>query len=1512
MPNERIYQIKINGVESSIDIVDKLIKKLEDLEKRINALSGKTVSVGASGGGSSKGKASDLTAEERVSKKIQQTAERIAEARTDEYKALQQAKSDLKEIERQQKAVAAAQNLSGENAKEYANTLDGMREKLSDMKRALGGIDIGSPEFDKQVQEIDALNNKIKQIEQSYGQFGRNVGNYANGVAEGLTKVTIKVGETERTFASAKEASRTLGNELKSMAVNGEQGTKAYSDLDAAFKQLQSTMKDVSASSQKMDMLLDTMKGFTALGSVGNGLSSLFGFDGSAIQESIQKLVALQNVMQGIETIQQQMTTKEGLGAIFSDASASIDQFVAKLTGAKVGLNGLEASSKTATVAVKGLSTAMKALSGLALAWALDKAVDQLKDLGSEVKSLWGDITGGERFTQEEQLANAIENVNRKLENRLQLINEDKSLSEWGKQSETINEVNKALKEQIGLYTELNKEGGSFWEKMQQYAGQGIDDVLSGKGLLKTFGSMTKEIANSISSFAAARKSNEELEKSVGSLGNSVKVASKQIEADANEMVQRWVKEIDKCDLATEEGRKQFQELARALDDDSVLNSVLLNLDRYFRSPETRAEIESIIAKIRQLRGELSAPLGSFTSNVSNYIKNGIAKAQKIIDDAHKKRETSSVGAAKSTGAKVGETVQQQEEEITRLRIRAMDEGLQKTIAEINFNAKKEIDALKLTGARKAEAEALIEKERQRKVREAEAKDYQERIEARRNFERELSQLESDNLNQRIENLETEGQHAIDALTKNIKIPKDNPIYKLYFDNEHPNRAQTYSINFDLALTGDERAKRLLEDKGNQAQYWINQMGNLKVSPRKANDMLKRLSETNEDDIKKSLSKFDDIAEEYFKTVQKIRNEILDPDEQEKIITDAAKQLTDKFEAAANEIGYSIYGGIRDFQYETRTDLYEDALKQRASYYKLILQQEIDNNNKVYNERVNSIKKLAQLERDELDDAARKQYGGEDNEAIWDVFLLSQQDVNESKEFIDQIASHYGELGESLKKNEITLESFIKELAKNYGGELGKQFANDKISLEEFRTYFDRFINDYKEKKEQINKSEKNRLFSLDVEKAKNDSQAITSVYDKTISTIEAMLSSTQQRYSVRMQSESTDAFGIINLSATKKIAKEAVAEYGLLKDQLEGLLQQIRTKFQNGEITLEDYEKEIGKLQPLWTKAVDGMQGAIANAPDFGDFLRSIMPYVSQLANGFQNIMSQVSSLMSAEFEAQRQKLDDEIALLEEKYNEMEELEQRHADKINAIEDEISNARGARRDHLVDMYNEEIAAQRRAFIEKQKLDAEMRRKEEEQKALERAERKRQNQIQFQQAIVSQALAIMNAFATKPFVPVGLAMGALATTLTGVQLVLMKKAQQASERYADGGVIQGKSHAQGGVKVLGGKAEVEGGEYITNKRTTALNQPVLEYINSKHRKLTAADFIDFYNGKGNKTIKNNFKTKFASGGALPSVSASKSNNIIVVKDESTPVVSVVDIINATDNYNQVRVLAGVD
>ena len=57
-------------------------------------------------------------------------------------------------------------------------------------------------------------------------------------------------------------------------------------------------------------------------------------------------------------------------------------------------------------------------------------------------------------------------------------------------------------------------------------------------------------------------------------------------------------------------------------------------------------------------------------------------------------------------------------------------------------------------------------------------------------------------------------------------------------------------------------------------------------------------------------------------------------------------------------------------------------------------------------------------------------------------------------------------------------------------------------------------------------------------------------------------------------------------------------------------------------------------------------------------------------------------------------------------------------------------------------------------------------------------------------------------------------------------------------KYAEGGLISGKSHAEGGVpfSVAGrGGFEAEGGEYIVNKRATAMYFPVLEAINSSVR-----------------------------------------------------------------------------
>ena len=323
MDGKKVYQIQINGISESVTAVDALNKQLDALEKRIKALEGQNI---------------------KVSNNSESIREEI---------------SAQKELNQLKKEEAAQQRLI---AGEYDNTMKGMKQNLSDLKTVINSTDLGdSDSIKKMSQDAKVLNDKLKDIEQSYGQFGRNVGNYANGVAEGLKAVVINVGGVDREFKNAREASRTLGNELKAMAINGEQGTKAFKDMQVAVAKLNSDIKDATVSSKAMDNLLDTMQSFTALGQVGQGFSALFGFDDDQIQKSIQKLVALQNVMQGIEKINQQINSQEGIGGWLAKGNSMIDSFVAKITGAAKAQETLNTATKAGKTASEGLAVAQEA-----------------------------------------------------------------------------------------------------------------------------------------------------------------------------------------------------------------------------------------------------------------------------------------------------------------------------------------------------------------------------------------------------------------------------------------------------------------------------------------------------------------------------------------------------------------------------------------------------------------------------------------------------------------------------------------------------------------------------------------------------------------------------------------------------------------------------------------------------------------------------------------------------------------------------------------------------------------------------------------------------------------------------------------------------------------------------------------------------------------------------------------------------------------------------------------------
>ena len=138
----------------------------------------------------------------------------------------------------------------------------------------------------------------------------------------------------------------------------------------------------------------------------------------------------------------------------------------------------------------------------------------------------------------------------------------------------------------------------------------------------------------------------------------------------------------------------------------------------------------------------------------------------------------------------------------------------------------------------------------------------------------------------------------------------------------------------------------------------------------------------------------------------------------------------------------------------------------------------------------------------------------------------------------------------------------------------------------------------------------------------------------------------------------------------------------------------------------------------------------------------------------------------------------------------------------------------------------------------------------------------------------------------------------------------------AKQKFASGGVIQGKSHSQGGVPVMNGSVEVEGGEYITNKVTTSKNVEVLTFINSKKRKLDLSDFIEFYSS-GVKTYSNTPKTIFADGGTLPNnmqapMIDTRAINAVRSEDNRPIYVSVTEINDVQDRVRRVQAIAGLE
>lgn len=295
--------------------------------------------------------------------------------------------------------------------------------------------------------------------------------------------------------------------------------------------------------------------------------------------------------------------------------------------------------------------------------------------------------------------------------------------------------------------------------------------------------------------------------------------------------------------------------------------------------------------------------------------------------------------------------------------------------------------------------------------------------------------------------------------------------------------------------------------------------------------------------------------------------------------------------------------------------------------------------------------------------------------------------------------------------------------------------------------------------------------------------------------------------------------------------------------------------------------------------------------------------------------ILSSLSEIQSNQYDKMIEQQEKYIDEYENMLDKQKDITQEHASAVESIEDELSTARGDRRQQLIDQLNAEMAAQRASLAQEQKIERQKQKAEEKKKKLEHDQAVAKKKMQLAQAAINMAMAISMAAVNSWPIP-AIPMMALAAAAGAAQIAAIQS--QNIPSYGSGGVIQGKSHREGGVKVLGGQAEVEGGEFITNKVTTSKNVDLLEYINTKRRKINLEDLIDFYgsNSQVKKSITT-VRTKFADGGTIPTLrnDINLSDRMLTAFEDysNRPVqVAVVDIIDRTQAVNDVRVMAGLE
>lgn len=361
--------------------------------------------------------------------------------------------------------------------------------------------------------------------------------------------------------------------------------------------------------------------------------------------------------------------------------------------------------------------------------------------------------------------------------------------------------------------------------------------------------------------------------------------------------------------------------------------------------------------------------------------------------------------------------------------------------------------------------------------------------------------------------------------------------------------------------------------------------------------------------------------------------------------------------------------------------------------------------------------------------------------------------------------------------------------------------------------------------------------------------------------------------------------------------------------------------------------QEKIDALEKLRKKAME--VGKVANAPmsmngDLNADGTQDIPSGNTTTRGglmqqglgkFNEFFSKINdTLLAPAMDTFTMFMDFAIEQTAQRLEQVQELHDKALDKVNESADKIKDLNESLRDSGDDnmeatkqqLADEQLLYAQRLAEERKLADEEtaLKNKQAQQEA---AARKMELRYQMVMAIANTAQGASKALATWGW-PLGAIFAGIMTALGAVQVALIAKQIGAIKpvKYADGGIINGKPHSQGGVRVGNTNIEVEGGEMVISKKNTERYKDVLYKINSNDPS------VRYLQGSTRQYADTKIR-KYASGGELNFDMADES--LRTQQDTSklmaaigsinmTPIVTVKDIWKAEDRLVKVRALSG--